>query len=108
MELVEDGSSRAAPKPLNLPRTLPSPPNSPLTASEVYAALSELRPENAIVVQESPSNVDGFGDVVADGQTCFVLYLCQRRAWLECASGRWYRPGAEKVGHRAAGRGRDR
>jgi benzoylformate decarboxylase len=28
-----------------------------LTASEVYAALSELRPENAIVVQESPSNV---------------------------------------------------
>jgi benzoylformate decarboxylase len=56
LELVEDGSSRAAPKPLNLPRTLPSPPNSPLTASEVYAALSELRPDNAIVVQESPSN----------------------------------------------------
>jgi thiamine pyrophosphate-dependent acetolactate synthase large subunit-like protein len=27
------------------------------SASEVYAALSELRPENAIVVQESPSNV---------------------------------------------------
>ena len=56
-ELVEEGSSRAAPKPLNLPRTLPSPPNSPMTASEVYAAVSELRPENAIVVQESPSNV---------------------------------------------------
>jgi benzoylformate decarboxylase len=57
LELVEDGSSRATPKPLNLPRTLPTPPNSPLTASEVYAALSEMRPENAIVVQESPSNV---------------------------------------------------
>jgi benzoylformate decarboxylase len=57
VELVEDGSSRTAPRPLNLPRTLPSPPNSPLTASEVYAALSELRPENAIVVQESPTNV---------------------------------------------------
>jgi len=56
LELVDDGSARAAPKPLNLPRDLPSPPNSPLTASEVYAALSELRPENAIVVQESPSN----------------------------------------------------
>jgi benzoylformate decarboxylase len=57
LELVEDGSSRAAPKPLNIPRTLPSPINSRLTASEVYAALSEMRPENAIVVQESPSNV---------------------------------------------------
>jgi benzoylformate decarboxylase len=57
IELVEDGSSSTAPKPLNLSRTLPSPPNSPLTASEVYAALSELRPENAIVVQESPTNI---------------------------------------------------
>jgi benzoylformate decarboxylase len=57
IELVEDGSSRTAPRPLNLQRDLPSPPNSPLTASEVYAALSELRPENAIVVQESPSNL---------------------------------------------------
>jgi benzoylformate decarboxylase len=57
LELVDDGSSRAAPKPLHLTRSLPSPPNSPLTASEVYAALSELRPETAIVVQESPSNV---------------------------------------------------
>jgi benzoylformate decarboxylase len=57
IELVEDGSSSTAPKPFNLSRSLPSPPNSPLTASEVYAALSELRPENAIVVQESPTNV---------------------------------------------------
>jgi benzoylformate decarboxylase len=57
IELVEDGSSRTAPKPLNPSRDLPSPPNSPLTASEVYAALSELRPENAIVVQESPTNI---------------------------------------------------
>jgi len=56
LELVEDGSSRTAPAPLNLKRTLPSPPNEPLTASEAYAALSDLRPENAIVVQESPSN----------------------------------------------------
>ena len=57
IELVEDGSSRTAPKPLNLSRTLPSPSNSPLTASEVYAALGKLRPEDAIVVQESPTNI---------------------------------------------------
>jgi benzoylformate decarboxylase len=57
MDLVEGRSSRTAPKPLSRARTLPSPPNSPLTASEVYAALSELRPENAIVVQESPTNI---------------------------------------------------
>ena len=57
LALVEEGSSRVAPKPLNIPRALPSPPNAPLTAGEVYAALSELRPENAILVQESPSNV---------------------------------------------------
>ena len=57
LELVEDGSSRTPPKPLNLQRKLPESANSPLTASEVYAALSELRPENAIIVQESPSNM---------------------------------------------------
>src|SRR5271163_2121161 len=54
---VEDGSSRMPPKPRILERKLVEPPNSPLTASEVYAALSELKPENAIVVQESPSNM---------------------------------------------------
>jgi benzoylformate decarboxylase len=32
LALVEDGSSRVAPKPLSIPRTLASPPNSPLTA----------------------------------------------------------------------------
>jgi benzoylformate decarboxylase len=57
LELVEDGSFRTPPKPINLQRKLPEPANSPLTASEVYAALSELKPENAIVVQESPSNM---------------------------------------------------
>jgi benzoylformate decarboxylase len=57
LSLVEDGSSRTPPKPRILDRKLAEPPNSPLTASEVYAALSELKPENAIVVQESPSNM---------------------------------------------------
>src|SRR5271166_2623082 len=51
LELVDDGSSRTPPKPLNLQRKQPESANSPLTASEVYAALSELRPENAIIVQ---------------------------------------------------------
>jgi benzoylformate decarboxylase len=56
LQSVEDGSSRETPKPLKLTRRLPSSPNSPLTAREVYAALSDIRPENAIVVQETPSN----------------------------------------------------
>jgi benzoylformate decarboxylase len=56
LALVEDGSPRTALKPRVLERKLPKPPNSPLTAEEVYAALSELRPEDAIVVQETPSN----------------------------------------------------
>ena len=57
VDLVEPGMSRVPPKPLERPQVV-SPAKSPLlTASEVYAALSELRPDNAIVVQESPSNV---------------------------------------------------
>jgi benzoylformate decarboxylase len=56
LALVDDGSSRTPPKPLNLRRELPELANSPLTAGEVYAALNPLRPENAIVVQETPSN----------------------------------------------------
>jgi benzoylformate decarboxylase len=39
---------------------LPSPPNSPLTALEAFAALSELRPDNAIVVNETASNFADF------------------------------------------------
>jgi len=35
---------------------LPTPPNSPLTALEAFAALSELRPANAILVNETASN----------------------------------------------------
>jgi benzoylformate decarboxylase len=56
LQSVEDGSSREKPKPLERTGRLPSSPNSPLTAREVYAALSDIRPENAIVVQETPSN----------------------------------------------------
>lgn len=53
-------SKRNAPGPRLLSKDLPSTPGSPLTANEVYAALSEVRPEGAIVVQESPSNYNEF------------------------------------------------
>ncbi len=56
LALVADNKNRVLPKPLNISRELPSPPNTPLTAGEAFAALSELRPNDAIIVQESPSN----------------------------------------------------
>jgi benzoylformate decarboxylase len=40
---------------------LPSPPNNPLTALEAFAALSEFRPKDAILVNETASN---FGDLI--------------------------------------------
>ena len=56
LDLVESGSSRPAPPKRVWTQTVPDTPNIPLTANEVYAALSEVRPEGAIVVEESPSN----------------------------------------------------
>ena len=61
IELVPVVTSRSAIRPLNIDRKLPSSPNSPLTALEAFAALSELRPENAILVNETASN---FGDLL--------------------------------------------
>jgi benzoylformate decarboxylase len=60
LELVEDGSSRTRPDVRQISKALPEIPNSPLTANEAYAALSEVRPEGAIVVQETPSNYGEF------------------------------------------------
>ena len=60
LDLVEDGAARRAPAPRKIPKNLPATPGSPLTAVEVYAALSEVRPEGAIVVQETPSNYNEF------------------------------------------------
>ncbi|MEI9977674.1 MAG: benzoylformate decarboxylase [Edaphobacter sp.] len=55
-----DESKRSAPAPRQISKDLSSTPGSPLTSYEVYAALSEVRPESAIVVQESPSNYNEF------------------------------------------------
>jgi benzoylformate decarboxylase len=59
LPLLHEGQ-RNAPAPRLIARDLPSTPGSPLTANEVYAALSEVRPDGAIVVQESPSNYNDF------------------------------------------------
>jgi benzoylformate decarboxylase len=49
-------TSRQAPPPIKVERNLPSTPNSPLTALEAFSALSELRPSDAILVNETASN----------------------------------------------------
>lgn len=59
LPLLRD-STRRAPTPRSVSKELPSTPDSPLTAIEAYAALSEVRPHRAIVVQESPSNYNDF------------------------------------------------
>jgi benzoylformate decarboxylase len=55
-----DESTRHTPAARLISRDLPTTPGSPLTSNEVYATLSEVRPEGAIVVQESPSNYNEF------------------------------------------------
>jgi benzoylformate decarboxylase len=57
IKLIPKNEHRLLPPRLRPKMELPSPANEPLSAAEVYAALSELRPEDAIVVQETPSNV---------------------------------------------------
>jgi benzoylformate decarboxylase len=56
IDLAPKNPVRPIPTPLNIESRLPSPPNSPLTAIEAFAALSELRPKDAILVQETASN----------------------------------------------------
>ncbi|HEV2664386.1 MAG TPA: benzoylformate decarboxylase, partial [Blastocatellia bacterium] len=51
-------NGRSLPAPSQINNQLPSPPNDPLTAREAFAALSELRPDNAILVNESASNAE--------------------------------------------------
>jgi benzoylformate decarboxylase len=59
-DVIREVKSRPAPAAPHIERKLPSPPNSPLTALEAFATLSELRPANAILVNETASN---FGDL---------------------------------------------
>ncbi|MFD7736733.1 benzoylformate decarboxylase [Streptomyces sp. MJM8645] len=57
LDLVEEGSARTAPEPMPRPRVLPSAPDRPLTPPEVYAALSRVRPPDAVIVNESTSTM---------------------------------------------------
>ncbi|MCX4571962.1 hypothetical protein OHB41_01925 [Streptomyces sp. NBC_01571] len=57
LDMVTDGSARTAPEPMPRPRELPRTPNSPLTPPEVYAALSRVRPSEAVIVNESTSTL---------------------------------------------------
>src|SRR5580704_12997182 len=61
IDAVPVAKSRPALAPLSIDRKLPSSPNSPLTALEAFAALSELRPDDAILVNETASN---FADLI--------------------------------------------
>jgi benzoylformate decarboxylase len=57
LELVAEGAGRAAPEPMARPRLLPTVASSPLTPPEVYAALSRVRPADAVIVNESTSTM---------------------------------------------------
>ena len=59
LPLLHD-ATRNAPAPRPQAKELPAAADTPLTANEVYAVLSEVRPDRAIVVQESPSNYNEF------------------------------------------------
>jgi benzoylformate decarboxylase len=60
IDAVPEVKSRPVPKPLHTERNLPATPNNPLTALEAFDALSELRPEDAVVVNETASNFADF------------------------------------------------
>lgn len=55
--LVAEGSARSAPEPMRRRRELPRTPGHPLSPPEVYAALSRVRPPDAVLVNESTSTM---------------------------------------------------
>lgn len=55
-EAIPVVTSRSASASVQTERKLPSSPNNPLTALEAFAAVSELRPDDAILVNETASN----------------------------------------------------
>jgi benzoylformate decarboxylase len=56
IDAVPNVTSRSAPTAVAVAPKLPSTPNNPLTSLEAFAALSELRPKDAILVNETASN----------------------------------------------------
>jgi len=67
IQLVPKDKARSLPPPSRAADSkLPSPPNDPLTAREAFAAIRELHPDTAILVDESPSNAE---DVVRSWPT---------------------------------------
>jgi benzoylformate decarboxylase len=57
IDKVDSQSGRVAPTPLSWPHRLPSSPSTPLTPAEAYAALHDVRPSDAVVVNESTSTM---------------------------------------------------
>jgi benzoylformate decarboxylase len=58
IELVDDGSARTAPKTFVRTRQLPDTASHPATPAEVYAALSRVKPADAVIVSESTSTME--------------------------------------------------
>jgi len=102
IQLVPKDKARSLPPPSRAADSkLPSPPNDPLTAREAFAAIRELRPDNAILVDESPSNAE---DVVRSWPTV------QPESYFSFASGGlgWGAPAAVGIAlaQKKTGRGR--
>ena len=101
IQLVPKSRTRSLPASLRVAGKLPSPPNDPLRASEAFAALSELRPDNAILVNESASNAE---DVIRSWPTV------QPGSYFSFASGGlgWGAPAAVGIAlaQKKTGRGR--
>ncbi|MFF2808120.1 thiamine pyrophosphate-dependent enzyme [Streptomyces sp. NPDC058000] len=57
-DMVAEGATRVTPEPMARPHKLPQTPNRPLTPPEVYAALSRVRPPEAVIVNESTSTME--------------------------------------------------
>jgi len=101
IQLVPKNKARSLPPALRVAGKLPSVPNDPLTAREAFAALSELRPDNAILVNESASNAE---DIIRSWPTV------QPESYFSFASGGlgWGAPAAVGIAlaQKKTGRGR--
>jgi benzoylformate decarboxylase len=57
LDAVTDAPDRATPEPLPRKHTMPDAPNSPMTPTEVYSALSAVWPVDSVLVTESTSTM---------------------------------------------------